>query len=106
MAEEKERKSPRGKYQNQKMKSYLVMQYLINNTDENHLVTATEIADKMDELFGIDAERRSIYRDIHAINKAVLMLENGITASEAEELLEDDTCDEEKIIIKGCADGT
>jgi predicted DNA-binding transcriptional regulator YafY len=94
-----EKKPTSGRKDDQKMKAYLVMQYLINNTDESHLVTATVIADKMDELFGIDAERRSIYRDIHAINKAVLMLDNGITASEAEEWLEEDTDNEEKLIV-------
>lgn len=99
MAETKQKKPTSGRKNDQKMKAYLVMQYLINNTDESHLITATDIADKMDELFGIEAERRSIYRDIHEINKAVLMLENGITASEAEELLEEDIYDEEKLII-------
>ena len=74
-----DKKPTSGRKEDQKMKAYLVMQYLINNTDESHLVTGTEIADKMDELFGIDAERRSIYRDIHAINKAAGPSSYGMT---------------------------
>ena len=58
MAEkEDKRKKGRGRKLDQKMKPYLVMQYLIKHTDESHLITATEIADKMEELYEIDAER-------------------------------------------------
>ena len=56
MAEEKKQPS-RGRKLDQKMKPYPVMQYLIKHTDESHLITATEIADKMKELYEIDAER-------------------------------------------------
>ena len=94
-----DKKPTSGRKDDQKMKSYLVMQFLIKNTDETHPIRGTDIADKMDELFGIAAERRSIYSDIHAINKAALMLDNGITAEEAEQWLEDDVYDEEKLIV-------
>ena len=63
-----------GRKQNQKMKPYVVLQYLMKETDENHLVTAYDIAGYL-EACGIDAERRSIYKDIEEINKAVLMME-------------------------------
>ena len=33
-----------GRKQNQKMKPYVVLQYLMKETDENHLVTAYDIA--------------------------------------------------------------
>ena len=94
-----DKKPTSGRKDDQKMKSYLVMQFLIKHTDETHPIRGTDIADKMDELFGIAAERRSIYSDIHAINKAALMLDNGITAEEAEQWLEDDVYDEEKLIV-------
>ena len=100
MAEKEDKRHENsGRKLDQKMKPYLVMQYLIKNTDESHLITATEIADKMEELYEIDAERRSIYRDIQAINKAYLMYENGITADKAEEWLKGDVDDEDKLII-------
>lgn len=61
-----------GRQLNQKMKPYVVLQYLMKETDENHLVTAYDIVGYL-EACGIDAERRSIYKDIEAINRAVLM---------------------------------
>ena len=78
-----------GRKLNQKMKPYVVLQYLMKETDENHLVTAYDIAGYL-EACGIDAERRSIYKDIEEINKAVLMMEEECTIQEAEELLEDE----------------
>ena len=60
----------------------------MKETDENHLVTAYDIAGYL-ESCGIDAERRSIYKDIEEINKAVLMMEEECTIQEAEEMLDD-----------------
>ena len=59
----------------------------MKETDENHLVTAYDIAGYL-EACGIDAERRSIYKDIEEINKAVLMMEEECTIQEAEEMLD------------------
>ena len=82
-----------GRQLNQKMKPYVVLQYLMKETDENHLVTAYDIVGYL-EACGIDAERRSIYKDIEAINRAVLMLEEECTIQEAEEMLEDEENDD------------
>lgn len=35
--------SGRGRKEHQKMKPYLVYQYLLRNSDENHVVTAPEL---------------------------------------------------------------
>ena len=78
-----------GRQLNQKMKPYVVLQYLMKETDENHLVTAYDIVGYL-EACGIDAERRSIYKDIEEINKAVLMMEEECTIQEAEEMLDDE----------------
>lgn len=88
-----------GKQSNQKMKPYLVYQYLLKNTDENHFVTAEEIAGYLQETCGIAAERRSIYKDIDAINKAIWMLENNETIDAVEDLIEDGDFDDEKAIV-------
>ena len=67
MAEKKEQKRVPGyKSENQKYKSLLVMQYVLKYADDEHPVT---IADTEAHLlkYGIEAERRSIYRDIHAV---------------------------------------
>lgn len=83
-----EKKTPQhGKKPNQKLKPYLVLQYLLKNSDENHAVSAPRIVGYLQEA-GIDAERRSIYRDIEEINKAMLMVEQDMYLDEAEEELE------------------
>lgn len=79
-----------GRKPNQKMKAYLVMQYLLRHTDESHALDAPKICAFLEEI-GIEAERRSIYTDIEEINKVLWMEENGCTLSEAEEDLKDET---------------
>mgnify|MGYP003314698350 CR=1 FL=1 len=102
MAEEKTKETTRGKQFNQKMKPYLVYDYLMRFTDANHVATAADIVGYLQEC-GIQAERRSIYKDIEEINKAVLLTTGSHydnpkadTIEEAEELLQDD---KEKTII-------
>ena len=68
-----EKEITRGRQFDQKMKPYLVYQYLLRETDENTTKTAFEIAAYLDTV-GINAERRSIYKDIDAINKVMWML--------------------------------
>ena len=57
---------PGYKSENQKYKSLLVMQYILKNADDEHAVTIGKIEDHLAK-YGIEAERRSIYRDIHAM---------------------------------------
>ena len=73
----------------QKMKPYFVFHYLMRNTDENHIAKTKEIEEFLKE-YGMYAERRSIYRDIDEINKALLVLEDDIPYDEAEKLLAED----------------
>lgn len=101
MADEN-KKTQHGKKNDQKMKPYLVYEYLMRYSDANHVVSANELVGYLQEC-GISAERRSIYKDIEEINKALLLTQRdgyGIpraeTVEEAEELLQDD---KEKTII-------
>lgn len=89
----------KGKRANQKLKPYLVLQYLMKKSDENNAVSAPEIVGYLQETCGIDAERRSVYKDIEEINKAMLIIEQEIDVEEAEEILADDIDDEEKVIV-------
>ena len=82
---------------NQKMKPFLVYQYLMQETDKDHFVTTDDIIDYLEENFKIYTERRSIYSDIHEINKALLAIQEEITLEEAELLLEED--ENNKIVI-------
>lgn len=100
MSREPKANPQHGRKANQKMKPYLVMEYLMRHTDENHAESADNIAAYLQEL-GIDAERRSIYRDIEEINKALWLLENEDDADifAAEEAIETDENDSEKFIV-------
>ena len=87
-----------GKQANQKIKPYVVLQFLLKHSDENNVCSAYDIIGFLEEC-GISAERRSIYRDIEEINKVSLMLENGCDLEEAEEMLLDDEEDELKLVV-------
>ena len=82
-----------GKKPNQKLKPYVVLQYLLRETDEDHLTDAYKIVDFLDEC-GIEAERRSIYKDIEGINSVALMLRDEITIDEAVKELKDNKDDD------------
>ena len=48
------------------------MQYILKNADDEHAVTVGQIEDHLAK-YGIEAERRSIYRDIHAMMELMNM---------------------------------
>ena len=87
-----------GRKEHQKLKSYIVTQYLLKNTDEDHPASAKDIIDYLAD-FGILAERRSIYRDIQEINEVMYALENDCPIKYAEEAIAADEYDEEKLIL-------
>lgn len=92
------KKPEHGKKPNQKIKPYIVLQYLLKESDENNPKSANDIIDFLNDC-GISAERRSIYRDIEEINKVNLMLEDGTDIEEAEDMLFDDEDDELKLVV-------
>ena len=57
-----------------KIERELVLQYLMKYSDENHVISAPDIVGYLQETCGIDAERRSVYKDIEEINKAMLIV--------------------------------
>lgn len=87
-----------GKKPNQKVKPYVVLQYLLRRTDENHVATAMDIVAYLEEC-AISAERRSIYRDIQEINRVALMLDEDCTIDEAAAMLEHDETDDLKLVV-------
>lgn len=75
MAEDKviqEKEEGSGKRNNHKMKPFFVYDYLMRNTDAMHCASASEIIGYLEEL-GISADRRSIYKDIEEINRAMIV---------------------------------
>lgn len=93
-----EKKDERGKKKDQKLKAYLVLQYLLKYTDENNPVTAFDIIGYLEEC-GIEAERRSIYRDIEDINRIMLMIQEDITLEEVDAMFAEaeESGDEEEL---------
>lgn len=88
-----------GKREHHKLKAYLILQILQRETDEEHTMSAPEIAAALEEI-GIEAERRGIYRDIDEIKKVLYLSENECTIQEAEEAIDDpEYGDGEKLII-------
>ena len=55
------------KSENQKVKTLYVAKFFLENSDENHPVTAGDITDYLKNECGIESERRAIYRDIAAL---------------------------------------
>ena len=62
-----------GKQANQRLKTYVVLQYLLKYSDESHPKSAYDIIGYL-ETCGISAERRSIYKDIEDIISQLLQL--------------------------------
>ena len=89
----------KGRKPDQKMKPYLVYQFLLKKTDENHFVSAEEIVGYLQEACGIDAERRSIYKDIDAINKALWILENDESIEALDDLIDNEYYEDDKTIV-------
>ena len=56
--------------ENQKLKALYVAKYFLENSDEEHAVSAKDIIDYLGEEFDISADRRSIYRDIAALRES------------------------------------
>lgn len=87
-----------GKQTNQKLKPYVVLQYLLKYSDENNTKSAYDIIGYL-EGCGISAERRSIYRDIKDINRIMLMLQEDIDLDEADRMFAkaEESGDEEEL---------
>ena len=84
------KKGTNGRRENQKMKPFLVYQYLQRCSDENNTINAEGLVEYLQDDCGISAERRSIYKDIEEINKVLLMMEEETTIDEAAAMLEED----------------
>jgi len=85
--EKNQSKGPKhGKQVNQKLKPYVVLQYLLKYSDENNTKSAYDIVGYLENC-GISAERRSIYKDIEDINRIMLMLQEDIDLEEVDMMI-------------------
>ena len=87
-----------GKQKEQRLKTYVVLQYLLKYSDENNPKSAYDIIGYL-EGCGISAERRSIYKDIEDINRIMLMLQEDIDLDEVDRMIAEaeESGDEEEI---------
>lgn len=87
-----------GKQPNQRMKPFLILRYLMEETDQDHAVSIEDIVEYLKEQ-GIYAERRSVYKDIKEINVAMRMLnpDDPLDHEDATEYLQED--DEDCTIV-------
>ena len=87
-----------GKQTNQKLKPYVVLEYLMKYSDENNTKSAYDIIGYL-EGCGISAERRSIYKDIEDINRIMLMLQEDIDLDEVDMMFAEaeESGDEEEV---------
>lgn len=72
------------KRKGQKYKSLLVWQVLLKRTDEDHPLSVDDIQDHL-RMYGIETERRSIYRDINDL-KELLEIEYDTDIEDRERL--------------------
>lgn len=86
----------KGRRFNQKLKPYIILQYLLKNTDENNTRSSSQIESYFEENLGIEIHPRTISRDIVEINRVLYMLENDCDIYDAEVAIEEDN--ENKII--------
>ena len=63
---------PKGK--NQKFKLYRLAQIMLENTDEEHYITMSEIKEKLEE-YEVTADRKSIYNDLKDLEKLEIEVE-------------------------------
>ncbi len=68
--------------QNQKKKLLAVMQILLQQTDEEHTMSAQDICSALESTYGITAERKGIYADIEALqDMGIDIIQNRGSAS-------------------------
>ena len=90
-----------GKQPYQRLKPYIIYDYLMHNSDEAHTIKITsERKDNPEEdksiqtyleTLGISSERRSVYKDIEEMNQMLLVLDGFATdMDEAAELCQDE----------------
>ena len=53
---------------NNKLRLLAILEYLYSSSDEDHLVTSLDIVNYLKIKYSIDAERKTVYRDIKSLN--------------------------------------
>lgn len=74
----------------QRMKHYILLQYLLDKSDEQNVLSVDDIKTYLKGECGISGERRSIYKDIREINAVYIMRDEPCDFEEALEILDEE----------------
>ena len=53
----------------QKLRTLYLMQILLEETDEDHIMNASQLIEQLNMKYGMDADRRTIYSDIEVLER-------------------------------------
>lgn len=59
----------KGRSQNQRLKLFYLLDYLLENTDETHTVKVQEIIDHFDNYYKIPVEQKTVCSDLHLLDE-------------------------------------
>lgn len=59
----------KGRSQNQRLKLFYLLDYLLENTDEIHTVKVQEIIDHFDNYYKIPVEQKTVCSDLHLLDE-------------------------------------
>lgn len=63
------RKKGKGRSQNQRLKLFYLLDYLLEHTDETHTVKAQEISEYLFNHYRIPVEQKTVYSDLHLLDE-------------------------------------
>ena len=63
------RKKGKGRSQNQRLKLFYLLDYLLEHTDETHTVKAQEISEHLFNYHRIPVEQKTVYSDLHLLDE-------------------------------------
>ena len=89
----REAQTGRGKPDHQKSNPHLILQYVMEHTDEEHMISVTDIVAYYQEYYSIYAECRHIYKGIDEINKVLYMLENELSIQDSKKAIDAESTD-------------
>ena len=64
-----EREKGKGRSQNQRLKLFYLLDYLLEHTDETHTVKAQEISEHLFNYHRIPVEQKTVYSDLHLLDE-------------------------------------
>lgn len=64
-----EREKGKGRSQNQRLKLFYLLEYMLEHTDDNHTVKAADISTHLFNQYRIPVEEKTVYSDLHLLDE-------------------------------------